>query len=87
MGFKDDEYIELIPQDEKLLKGMDFHKNYRDMSFIFILGTYMLNIIEANVSAHLMQFNVSNDLSLKPVIDFEPISESETIGFKLKLKF
>ena len=87
VGFKDDEYIELIPQDEKLLKGMDFHKNYRDMSFIFILGTYMLNIIEANVSAHLMQFNVSNDLSLKPVIDFEPISESETIGFKLKLKF
>lgn len=86
-GFKDDEYIDLIPQNDKILKGMDFHKKYRDMSFIFIIGTYMLNILEANVSAHLMQFNVNDDLSFKPNIDFEPISESETIGFTVILKF
>lgn len=87
VGFEDDEYITLIPQNDKILKGMDFHKNYRDMSFIFIVGTYMLNILEANVSAHLMQFNVNNDLSLKPLIDFEPVSKNETIGFSLKFKF
>ena len=42
---------------------MKFHKNYRDMSFLFILGTYMLNILDANVSAHLMQFNVKDNLT------------------------
>ena len=46
---------------------MKFHKNYRDMSFLFILGTYMLNILDANVSAHLMQFNVKDNLSIKPL--------------------
>ena len=66
---------------------MDFHKRYRDMSFIFIIGTYMLNILEANVSAHLMQFNVDDNLSFKPNIDFEPISKSETIGVVVKFKF
>mgnify|MGYP006144102565 FL=1 len=86
-GYKDDEYIDLIPQNDKILKGMDFHKRYRDMSFIFIIGTYMLNILEANVSTHLMQFNVNDDLSFKPNIDFEPISDSKTIGFVVKLKF
>ncbi|MBN09190.1 MAG: hypothetical protein CMC79_02305 [Flavobacteriaceae bacterium] len=84
-GYLDDEYIDLIPQDEKLLVGMDFHKKYRDMSFIFIIGTYMLNILEANVSAHLMQFNVSDELSFKPNIDFEPITESANIGVKIKI--
>ena len=66
---------------------MNFHKKYRDMSFIFIIGTYMLNILEANVSTHLMQFNVNNDLSFKPIIDFEPISESESLAIKIELKF
>ena len=61
-GYKDDEFIELIPDKNKLIEGMKFHKNYRDMSFLFILGTYMLNILDANVSAHLMQFNVKDNL-------------------------
>ena len=69
-GFTDDEFIELIPNKTTLLEGMKFHKNYRDMSFLFILGTYMLNILDANVSAHLMQFNIKDNLSVKP--KFEP---------------
>ena len=69
-GYIDDEFIKLIPNKNTLLEGMKFHKNYRDMSFLFILGTYMLNILDANVSAHLMQFNVKDNLSVKP--KFEP---------------
>ena len=38
-GYTDDEFIELIPDKTKLLEGMKFHKNYRDMSFLFILVT------------------------------------------------
>ncbi len=86
-GYTDDEYIDLIPQNDKILKGMDFHKRYRDMSFIFIIGTYMLNILEANVSTHLMQFNVNDSLSFNPEITIKPFAKSETIGLLVEIKF
>ena len=85
-GYFDDEYSELIPQNEKILQGMEFHQRNRDLSFIFIIGTYLLNILEANVSAHLMQFNVNSDLSFKPRIEYEPLNSSTAVGFVLKLK-
>ena len=85
-GFFDDEYSELIPQNDKILQGMEFHQRNRDLSFIFIIGTYLLNILEANVSAHLMQFNVNNDLSFKPKIEYEPLNRSTSVGFVFKLK-
>ena len=66
---------------------MDFHKRYRDMSFIFIIGTYMLNILEANVSTHLMQFNVNDSLSFNPEITIKPFAKSETIGLLVEIKF
>jgi len=86
-GYTDDEFIELIPNDEKLLEGMRFHQRYRDISFIFIVGTYMLNIIEANVSAHLLQFNVSDQLTVKPHHEWDRVSAQNTYGLTLNLKF
>ena len=46
-------------------------------------AAYMLNILEANVSAHLLQFNVSEDLSVTPNI----IVDQEVRGIRLALKF
>jgi len=39
-------------------------KKYRDMCFIGMGIFYVLNIIDANVDAHLKKFDVSDDLSL-----------------------
>ena len=63
-GFYDD-VLELARPitTEQLLLGMEFHKNYRDIAIVLAALSYMLNILEANVSAHLLQFNVSEDLS------------------------
>ena len=85
-GYRDDEFIKLIPNKTKLLEGMKFHKNYRDMSFLFILGTYMLNILDANVSAHLMQFNVKDNLSIKPKFEPDLFSTDTNIGLKVFVK-
>ena len=85
-GYRDDEFIKLIPNKSKLLEGMKFHKNYRDMSFLFILGTYMLNILDANVSAHLMQFNVKDNLSIKPKFEPDLYSTDTNIGLKVFVK-
>jgi len=86
-GYFDDEYTEIIPENEKLLEGMKFHRRYKDFSFMFLVGTYVLNIIDANVGAHLLQFNVSEDLSFEPYIEnnYFDISQSAGIKFKINL--
>ena len=84
-GYFDDEYIEIIPENEKLLEGMKFHRRYKDISFIFLVGTYILNIIDANVGAHLLQFNVSEDLSFEPYINNRYLNINESIGLSLKI--
>jgi len=43
----------------------------------------MLNILEANVSAHLLQFNVNDDLSITPDLIFD----EKQSGIRLALKF
>ena len=84
-GFFDDEYLETeIPiTTDQLLLGMEFHKNYRDIAIILAAASYMLNILEANVSAHLLQFNVNDDLSVTPNI----ILDKEITGIQLAFKF
>ena len=84
-GFFDDRFLELaIPiSTEQLLLGMEFHKNYRDIALVLAVLSYMLNILEANVSAHLLQFNVSEDLSVTPNL----IIDEEIRGLRLALKF
>ena len=84
-GFFDDEYLETeIPiTTDQLLLGMEFHKNYRDIAIILAAASYMLNVLEANVSAHLLQFNVNDDLSVTPNI----ILDKEITGIQLAFKF
>ena len=86
-GYFDDEYIDIIPEadTEKLLEGMKFHRRYKDVSFIFLIGTYVLNIIDANVGAHLLQFNVSDDLSFEPYINNDYLNINQSIGLSLKI--
>jgi len=84
-GILTDRFLETdIPlTDEQLLIGMDFHKNYRDMAMIFLAASYMLNILEANVSAHLLQFNVNDDLSVTPNLIFN----EQQNGIRLAVRF
>lgn len=41
-----------------------YYRKNRDLSIIIAVGVYLLNVIDANVDAHLFDFDVSNDLSL-----------------------
>ena len=82
-GIYEDEYLDIIPENETLLKGMKFHKSYRDISMICIIGFYMLNILDANVSAHMMQFNVSEDLTLNPRFIIDKNNSGIALSIKL----
>lgn len=82
-GIYEDEYLDIIPENETLLKGMKFHKSYRDISMICVIGFYMLNILDANVSAHMMQFNVSEDLTLNPRFIIDKNNSGIALSIKL----
>lgn len=40
------------------------HRKWRDYSYLGIVAVYLLNILDANVDAHLFYFDVSKDLSM-----------------------
>ena len=83
-GIYEDEYLDIIPENETLLKGMKFHKSYRDISMICIIGFYMLNILDANVSAHMMQFNVNENLTFNSKFIFDNNMSGVSLSIKLK---
>jgi hypothetical protein len=56
-GYNNDEYKFL--DDSRLIAGQKFYQRNRDLSALFVVGFYVLNIIDANVDAALIQFNVN----------------------------
>ena len=46
----------------------------------------MLNILDANVSAHLMQFNVRDNLSIKPQFNSDFLGSHSNLGLKVLVK-
>jgi len=67
--------------------GMDSYRRDRDLLIISLVGVYALNIIEANVAAHLYDFDVSDDLSLNlsPNLDYDFYHRNPRLGVSLTL--
>jgi len=45
--------------------GKNYYRRYRDLYVIFTAGLYLLNIVDANVDAHLFDFDISDNISLR----------------------
>ena len=86
-GFTDDEFQGIIFDNNRLIDGMNFYKKYRDRSMLFIIGAYFLNILDANIDAHLKQYNINQNLSLKPYMDQNPIVADHHFGMSLNFNF
>ena len=50
--------------EEQMLRLIDYHKRYRDLSIILMGVWYMATILDANVDASLMNYDVSDNLEL-----------------------
>jgi len=50
--------------EEKMLRLVDYHKRYRDLSIILTGVWYMAQILDANVDASLMEYDVSDNLEI-----------------------
>jgi len=86
-GYNDDEFQNLISSTDRLVDGQEFYKRNRDRSMIFILGFYFLNILDANIDAHLKQYNVNSDLTVKPYFDVAPVGAQPVAGMRVALTF
>jgi Family of unknown function (DUF5683) len=67
----------------------DDYRRYRDLSVVFGVALYALNIVDAYVDRHLMEFDVSDDLSLhvKPFLytaNNHQFASGLTLNFSLK---
>ena len=86
-GYTDDKYANRIFQNDQSIQGMNFHKRYRDLAVLYFMGFYLLNILDANVGAHLMQFNVNNQLTLRPQLEQNLLNANMNYGLTLNIKF
>ena len=91
-GFTDDEFYgdneEPNISNQRLIDAQKTAQKNKDVSIIVSLVFYLLNIIDANVDSHFRQFNVNNDLSVKPNLDFNPVNAQSNYGlsFTYRLK-
>lgn len=82
---KPDDYQYL--DDSRLIEGQKFYQKNRDLSAIVTVALYILNIVDANVDAHLLQYNVNNNLSLRPGIQPTDVYSKQQLGLALSYQF
>ena len=85
-GFSDDEFFGTIDTNGLIEAQKTLQRN-QEISLLVTIGIYVLNIIDANVDAHLLQFNVDDNLSLKPHYKLNEFDRSSDLGLTVNFKF
>ncbi len=87
-----DEFTEVDPitgettqifTDDALIRGQDVFRRRKELAILVTAGLYVLQIIEANVDAHLSQYDVDEDLTFAPDIHIDDLGLTMHYGFKL----
>lgn len=96
-GYTDDQYYDIDGSGvvigdpdistDRLEDVQDSYQSNRDLSLLIFIGIYAINIIDANVDAHLKQFNINKDLSLKPYSEPSDFRSLPDVGLSLSFQF
>lgn len=98
-GFTDDEFYDINGDNiegaepdldvDDLERQQENYQRDRDLALVITIAMYALNIIDANVDAHLKQFNINEDLSMDahPYLNLDPITNNPNYGFAFTIKF
>ena len=87
-----DEFSEVDPvtgqitevfSEDALIRGQNIFRRRKELAILVTAGLYVLQIIEANVDAHLSQYDVDDDLSFAPDIHIDDLGLAMHYGFKL----
>ena len=73
---------------EGFKQNIDYYRNKRDLFIIITAGFYLLNILDANVGAHFIDFDIDENLTvnIRPFM-IEPICYSPVLGANVSLTF
>ena len=73
---------------ETLERAQEQLRQNRDLSILSGIIIYILQIVEASVNAHLLQFNTDDMLTLKPVIIQDQFRlDTPSVGLTLRYTF
>ena len=72
---------------EGLIRAQNTLRRNKELSLLITFGLYALNIIDANVDAHLLQYNLDENLALKPHFKYNEQENSTNLGVTLNFKF
>ena len=73
---------------ETLERAQDQLRENRDLSLVTAVILYVVQIVEASVNAHLLQFNTDDNLSFRPTFMNDPINfDAPKVGLTLKYSF
>ena len=84
-GYTDDNYRFL--SDDRLINAQRFYQKNRDLSALITAAFYVLNIVDANVDAHLKQFNVDDNLTFQPAYFNDDLYNQPHFGVTLNYRF
>ena len=88
-GFEQDREDAPFPNvsDDGLIRAQETLRRNKELSLLIAIGMYALNIIDANVDAHLLQFNVDENLAIKPHFKYNEWENTSDLGVTLNFKF
>nr|WP_317166969.1 DUF5683 domain-containing protein [Winogradskyella ursingii] len=90
-GFNDDEFSDAngnpLISDDGLIRAQQQFRRNKEVALLVTFGLYAFNIIDANVDAHLLQFNVDENLSLAPHYQYNQWENTGDLGVTLNFKF
>ncbi len=84
-GFQDDEFQGRLT-DDGLRQAQKTLRRNKELSLLITVGLYALNIIDANVDAHLLQYNVDDNLSFKPHYRINQFDNKGSVGLTMNFK-
>ena len=73
--------------NDALIRAQRTLSRNREISLLVTIGIYVLNIIDANVDAHLLQYNIDKNLALKPHFKVNELDASTNLGLTLGFNF
>ncbi|WP_010520409.1 DUF5683 domain-containing protein [Aquimarina agarivorans] len=71
----------------QLIRKQNHFKKQKETAILATAIAYVLNIIDANVSAHLQQHNINNQLSLAPKVKFNSVTTKPNYEVSLVYNF
>ncbi|CAM4311703.1 DUF5683 domain-containing protein [Aquirufa beregesia] len=87
-----------VPYEDGLVRDLDVnqlkrlndgYRRNRDYTYIGMVLAWAFNVVDANVSAHLKTFDVSDDITLKikPTFEYQSFSNGLVSGVSLSFNF